>query len=355
MFVFDAHLDLALNGVDWNRDLRQDVDDIRVQEISLGMTNELGRGTNTLSFSELRRAGIGLCLTTLLARQEKEINHPMGWTSPETCYAMAHAHLAYYRAMERAGYLKMLKTSGQLQEHFQYYKAHPQTAPLGFVLTMEGADPVLTPETIFEFHELGLRAIGLTHYGANRYGGGTRTEVGLAANAIPLLKNIADLGMTVDVTHLSDVAFWQLLDLFPGKIHASHQNLRRICNWQRQFSDEQVKAVIDRGGVLGLALDVIMIQKAFVRGKSKPEATISDAIENIDAICQIAGNAKHVGIGSDLDGGYGYEQTPSDLNKISDIQKIPDLLSKRGYSREDIEGIMYGNWLRFFTEALPKK
>lgn len=355
MLIFDAHLDLALNGVDWNRDLRQDVDDIRVQEISLGMESELGRCTNTLSFPELRKAHVGICLTTLLARQEKEINHAMGWTSPHTCYAMAHAHLAYYRAMERDGYLRMLRTREDLLTHARQYQTQPDKTPLGFILTMEGADPLLTPETVVEFHAHGLRALGLTHYGGNRYGGGTRTEIGLAANAIPLLKHVEELGMTIDMTHLSDMAFWQVIDLFSGRIHASHQNSRRICNWQRQFSDEQYRAVIERNGVIGMAFDVIMLQPGFVRGKSKPEATMDRVIENIDVVCQLAGNANHVGIGSDLDGGYGYEQTPADVNKISDLQRLTEKLSKCGYPAGDIEKIMNGNWLRFFGEALPEK
>ncbi len=218
---------------------------------------------------------------------------------------------------------------------------------------MEGADPMLTPDTVFEFYEHGLRAIGLTHYGANRYGGGTRCEVGLALNAIPLLKNISDLGMTLDVTHLSDVAFWQALDHFGGRIHASHQNSRRIAGWQRQFSDEQYLEVIKRDGVIGMAFDVIMMQHGYVRGVSKAEALIERAVDNIDIVCQLAGSAKHVGIGSDLDGGYGVEQTPADLNKISDLQRLTDLLSHRGYSDGDIAAIMHGNWLRFFTEVLP--
>ncbi len=212
---------------------------------------------------------------------------------------------------------------------------------------------MLDPDTVFEFHQAGLRALGLTHYGGNRYGGGTRTEIGLAANAIPLLKNVEQLGITIDMTHLSDVAFWQVIDLFPGRIHASHQNSRRICNWQRQFSDEQYRAIIDRNGVIGMAFDVIMIQPGFVRGQSKPEATMDRVIENIDIICQMSGNAHHVGIGSDLDGGYGYEQTPADLNKISDLQHLAIKLAQRGYSSEDIRLIMHGNWMRFFSEVLP--
>ena len=159
--------------------------------------------------------------------------------------------------------------------------------------------------------------------------------------------------MTVDVTHLSDVSFWQLLERFPGRVHASHQNSRRISNWQRQFSDEQYKAVIERGGVIGMAFDIIMMQEGYVRGQSNRVVSIERAVDNIDIVCQLAGNARHVGIGSDLDGGYGCEQTPIDLDRISDLQQLPELLEKRGYSAEDIAAIMHENWIRFFSEVLP--
>jgi membrane dipeptidase len=352
VLLFDGHLDLALNGVDWNRDLRCSVDDLRAQERHLGMTDP-GRGGATLSFPELRAAELGCCLSTLLARQEKEINHSFGWTSPQTCYAMAHAHLAWHRAMERAGFLRGIRSKADLRQHLEAWKAHPHTTPLGFIQTMEGADPLLVPDTVEEFHHHGLRAIGLTHYGANRYGGGTSCEVGLAVDAIPLLRKIEDLGMTVDVTHLSDVAFWQVLEYFGGRIHASHQNSRRLAPWQRQFSDEQYKAVIDRDGVIGIAFDIIMLQPGYVRRVSERLVDMQRVVDNIDIVCQLAGNARHAAIGTDLDGGYGVEQTPRDFDRFRDLQQLPDLLSRRGYSDADISGIMHGNWLRFFMEVLP--
>ena len=353
MLIFDAHLDLALNAVDWNRDLRQSIDDIRAQERSLGMM-EAGRRTNTVSFPELRQAEVGVCIATLLARQEQTINHSFGHISPEACYAFAHAHLAYYRAMEQAGWMKCIKTKTDLLNQVNAYQASPGTAPVGYILGMEGADPILKPETVEEFYDHGLRAIGLTHYGGNRYGGGTRTEIGLALDAVDLLRHIDQLGMTVDMTHLSDVAFWQVEKLFQGRIHASHQNSRRICDWQRQFSDDQYRVIIERDGVIGIAFDIIMLQPGYVRGESAREATIARAVDNIDLICQMAGNARNVGIGSDLDGGYGCEQTPADLDRISDLQtRIPELLAERGYPEDDIRLIMHGNWLRFFGEVLP--
>jgi membrane dipeptidase len=350
--LFDAHLDLALNGVDWNRDLRQTVEDIRAQETALQMP-EAGRRTNTLSLPELREAGLAVCLATLLARLEPQINHSFGWTSPETCYAMAHAHLAYYRALERAGHLAWIRSRSDLQLHADRFAAAPGVTPLGIILTMEGADPILTPDTVFEYHAAGLRALGLTHYGTNRYGGGTNSQVGLAIDAIPLLKHCEQLGITIDMTHLSDIAFWQVLEHFQGPIHASHQNARGICNWQRQFSDAQIRAVIERRGVLGVSMDVIMLQEGYVRGVTPPVVTLERAVDQIRYVADLAGSIDCVGIGSDLDGAYGHEQTPIGLNRYRDLLKLEDIMLRRGFTSEDVNAVFFGNWFRFFMRILP--
>lgn len=352
MLIFDAHLDLAFNAVDWNRDLRMDLAEIRAQEASLKLDTP-GRRTNTVCFPELRKGGVGLGVATLFARVEQPINHPFGRTTPEACYAVAMSHLHYYRAMEKSGWMRGIRTRGELRQHILDYHADPRGTAFGYVLSMECADAVLDPDNIREWHENGLRAIGLTHYGANRYGGGTRSEVGLAADALPLLRNIEELGIALDLTHLSDPAFWQVVDRFGGRVLASHQNARKFCDWQRQFSDEQIGVVIQRKGVLGVALDAVMLQPGWVRGVSKPEVTLERVADNIDHVCQLAGNANHVGIGSDLDGGYGTEQTPADLNSVADLRKIPELLARRGYPAADVDAVMHGNWVRFFSDVLP--
>jgi len=353
MILFDGHLDLALNGVDWNRDLRQTVDDIRAQEQSLQMS-EAGRCTNTLSIPELKKSELAICLVTLLARLEQPINHSFGWTSPHACYAMAHSHLAYYRALEQEGYLRILKTKQDLSDQFGNYLRLPDQTPIGVILSMEGADPLLNPDTIFEFHQAGLRALGLTHYGCNRYGGGTRSEVGLSIDAEPLLQNCEQLGITIDMTHLSDVAFWQVAKRFQGRIHASHQNARAICNWQRQFSDDQIRFVIERDGVLGVSMDVIMLQEGYVRGVSPNTETLQRAVDQMEHVIQLAhGSVRNIAIGTDLDGGYGCEQTPADLNRYCDLQKLVQIMKGRGFPDDDIKAIFHGNWLRFFSETLP--
>ena len=355
MLLFDSHLDLGLNGVDWNRDLRMTVSDIRVQEITLGMTDP-GRRTNTVSFPELKRAEVGLGVATVLARQERQINHPFGYTTPEACYAVAMSHLYYYRAMERAGFMRPIRTKRDLQQHVADWKASPTDTPFGYILSMEGADPILSPADAARWWEAGLRVVGLSHYGQGIYAGGTTATSGLTAKGFELLAAFQELGMVVDVTHLADEGFWQVTEKYQGNILSSHNNCRALVPGQRQFSDDQIKKLIERGTVIGAAFDSWMLHAGYVQGETdNSQVKLKNVIDHIDHICQLAGNVRHVAIGSDLDGGFGKEQSPSDLETIRDLQKIPLLLKEKGYSQDDISGIMHGNWLRFFQHALPAR
>lgn len=355
MLLFDAHLDLGYNAVEWNRDLSWPIEEVRAAEAGL---TTLGRQTNTVTFSEMRKAGIGLCVATLCARLESQVAVDFGQISKESCFAAAMAHLGYYWALERVGWLKPIHDREDLTAAVDSAQAAARgespAGPFHYILSMECADPVLNPEQVVDWHHWGVRAIGLTHYGVNRYGGGTRTEVGLKPEAKPLLDQMHRLGMILDLTHLSDPAFVQALDWFGGRVLASHQNACKWANWQRQFSDDQIRAVIARDGVIGASCDAAMLQENWVRGVSRPEVTLDRVVDNIDHVCQLAGDHQHAGIGSDLDGGYGYEQTPADLNTIADLNRVPELLDRRGYSSDAIAAVMHGNWIRFFGECLPE-
>lgn len=350
MWIFDAHLDLAFNALDWNRNLEWSIAELRAAEA--GMT-ELGRQTATVTLPELRTAGVRMCVATLFTRLEGAVNHDFGRITKESCYASAMAHHAYYRALVRRGLMRLIGNRRELAAGVQACEAPAPSSPLQAILSMECADPILDAANVAEWFDLGVRAIGLTHYGVNRYGGGTRAEVGLFPEAKPVLKEMERLGIVLDLTHLSDQAHLDALKWFDGKVIASHQNSRKWANWQRQFTDEQIQAVIDRDGVLGMACDAIMLQEGWVRGVTKPEVTLERVVDNIDHICQLAGTCRNVGIGTDLDGGYGYEQTPADLNTIADLQRLPDMLSRRGYAPRDIAAILHGNWVRFFEGVLP--
>jgi len=155
------------------------------------------------------------------------------------------------------------------------------------------------------------------------------------------------------MTHLNDDAFWHALEIYKGSIWASHNNCRSFVNHNRQFSDEMIAELIRRKAVIGLALDAWMMVPDWIRGASDPvkrNVTLDIMVANIDHICQLAGNSLHVGIGSDLDGGYGTEQCPHDLDTIADLQKLPGLLRARGYTGEDIQNIMYLNFVRFLQD-----
>ncbi len=359
MIIFDAHLDLAWNAMDWNRDLRLAVEKIRAAEKAAGMIDK-GRGAGTVSFPELRRGKVAIFIATLLARLLRSGAMPaiQRYAAMPAAYAAAYGQLAYYRGLEQQGLLRWIKDWPALEAHVRDWQGNenPASLPLGFILSMEGADPVLSPEQVEEWWQAGLRIIGPAHYGVSPYAHGTGTEGGLFPPGKPLLKTMEKVGMILDVTHLSDQCFDEALETFGGPVLASHHNCRALVPDQRQLTDDQIKRLIARGAVIGTALDNWMLYKGWVRGQSDPKLVkLEDMCDHIDRVCQLAGNARHAAIGTDLDGGFGKEQSPHDLDTIADLQKVPDLLRRRGYQEADVDGIMHGNWLRFFKDAWTRK
>jgi membrane dipeptidase len=200
--------------------------------------------------------------------------------------------------------------------------------------------------------EDGLRVVSLSNYGVSAYAHGTGTEGGLTDLGRPLLEAMDSVGMILDLTHLADQAFWEAIEIFQGPVLASHNNCRALVPGDRQFADEQLKAIVERDGVIGAALDAWMLHSGWIKGETANTVVSLEAVaDHIDHVCQLAGNTRHTGIGSDLDGGYGTEQCPHDLDTIADLQKVANLLRKRGYSEADVEGIMHGNWVRFFQRV----
>ncbi|MEO6636714.1 MAG: membrane dipeptidase, partial [Ginsengibacter sp.] len=243
-----------------------------------------------------------------------------------------------------------------LEQHVDLWadQAQPDTKPVGYILSLEGADSLINIDYVEKAYTYGLRAIGPAHYGPGRYANGTGSSDKMNAKGLELLKEMERLNIILDTTHLCDDAFWQALDNFNGHVWASHNNVRAIVNHQRQFSDEQIKALIERGAVIGGALDAWMMVPHWIKGKSTPrdmDCGLERIIDHFDHICQLAGNALHIGIGSDLDGAFGREQCPYDIESIAGLKLLPLSLSKRGYTKEDIENIMHGNWLRFLRNA----
>jgi membrane dipeptidase len=354
ILIFDAHLDLAMNAMEWNRDLRWTVDEIRRSEE--GMTDKPDRAKGTVSLPAMRNGHVGVCVATQIGRYVKRGNNRPGWRSPEQAWAQTRGQLAWYRAMEASGEMLQIRTSDELEAHLNDWKNPEVNTPVGYILSLEGADSIISLSYLEQAYNYGLRAIGPAHYGPGTYAQGTDSEGGIGSKGRELIKEIERLGMILDVTHLCDESFRETLDLFRGPVWASHNNCRAFVPHNRQLSDEQIKELIGRNSVIGVALDAWMMVQGWVRGKSDPESmgvTIKQVIRNIDHICQLAGNSLHAGIGSDLDGAFGKEQCPSDLETIADLQKVPGMLAEIGYSESDIENIMSANWIKFLKKNLP--
>lgn len=354
MFTIDAHLDLSMNAMEWNRDLRQPVQAIRDRE--KGLTDKPDRAKGTVAFPELRKGEVGLVVATQIARYVAPDNPLPGWHSPEQAWAQTQAQLAWYKAMEEAGEMVQITNLVSLEAHLDLWLNQPtsDTKPIGYILSLEGADSIVTLAHLERAYAAGLRAAGPAHYGPGRYANGTDATGGLTEQGKNLVKEMDRLGMILDATHLCDDAFWDALAVFKGPVWASHNNCRALVNHNRQFSDDMIRALVERGAVIGGALDAWMLVPGWVRGQSTPQqlqCNLEKMIDHLDHICQIAGNALHIGIGTDLDGAFGKEQCPYDLETIADLQKIPALLEKRGYATQDIENIMHGNWLRFLRQA----
>jgi membrane dipeptidase len=356
MLIVDAHLDLAMNAIEWNRDLTRPIEEIRALEA--GLTDKPDRGRGTVSFPEMRRGGIGLCVATQIARHVAPGSELPGWHSPEQAWAMTQAQRAWYRAMEERRELVQIRDRAGLDRHVAAWNQPPAASrqspaagpPVGYILSLEGADSILTPAHLERAYADGLRAVGPAHYGPGRYAQGTNASGDLGTVGRELLREMDRLGMILDATHLCDESLRDGLDHFNGPIWASHSNCRALVPHNRQFSDEQIRELIQRGAVIGAAFDAWMLKPGWIRGETTPEGagvTLETVVDHIDRVCQIAGNARHSMIGSDLDGAFGREQCPADVYTIADVANVRKVLSVRGYSQADVEQIAHGNFLQF--------
>ncbi|HUX85094.1 MAG TPA: membrane dipeptidase [Chitinophagaceae bacterium] len=352
--IFDAHLDLSMNAMEWNRDLTQPLDRIRQREKD--MQDKPDRGKGMVSFGAMREVGLGLCVATQIARYVPEGSTLQGWHSPRQAWSQTQGQLAWYKAMEEGGWLNQVTNLRELNAQVESWSnaGGSREVPIGYVLSLEGADSLVDLHYLEKAYGYGLRAIGPAHYGPGVYAHGTGSEGPLGKKGRELLREMESLGIILDTTHLCDESFWEALEHFRGRVWASHNNCRALVPQQRQFSDDQIRALVERGAVIGAVFDAWMLIPDWVRGKSTPENTglrLATVCDHMDHICQLTGNCNHVGLGTDLDGAFGSEQSPADMESIADLGKLSSILRSRGYSAADVDQILWKNWLRFLREA----
>jgi membrane dipeptidase len=355
--IVDSHLDLGFSALQINRDLTLPAASVRVQD---PVETQQSYGSCTVTLPDLRRGRVGIVCATVMSRLDPDDRSTRtGMYSQTQCHGVGRGHLAYYQALEQQGHVRILHECSELDQMAALWQraevgADGSGPPVGVVLSMESADPILGPDQVPQWHALGLRMVSLSHYGTSTYSHGTATEGGLLPPAADLLKALAEAGILVDVTHLTDQAHWELLDIYDGPICASHHNCRALTPGQRQLTDDMISSIAERDGVIGTAFDSWMLDPGWQRnlsaGEQQSGATLQTIVEHVDHIAQLTGTSRHCGIGTDLDGGFGTEQAPRDLNTIADLQSLPALLLAKGFSDEDVSGILSGNWLRLLGQ-----
>jgi len=367
MLIIDGDYPMAYGAIDLNRDLTKPIDEVR-RVGPPDSRNQMSPDSETMAtLPEMRRGKIAAALVKIAARIERSGSPLPGCRSGEAACAVAQSNLAYYRILETTKQARILRTRSDLTEHMHSWASiedHSEM-PVGFILGLEGADPILWPEQVGQWWDNGVRVVSLSHYGTSTYchGTGTGTEGGLFPLAKDLLREMDSLGMILDVTHASDASVWQSLDLFSGPVLASHQNCRALVPGERQFPDDILQAIIRRGAVIGISMDTWMLYKPGHNWSAKTSSrrdlftreavTLEDFADHIDHVCQLAGNSRHAAIGGDTDGQGGRDGAPAEIDTLADYQKLIDVLARRGYTNDDIENVMVRNWQRFFETWLP--
>ena len=346
MFIVDAHLDLAYN-VMRGRDVTQPAAEQPVVD------NEVA----TVGLPDLRRGRVGLVCATIFCPPRNYKNR--GYTTADEARAIAMDQLTWYRRQVDDGRMNFVTSRDHLPSESEF-EAQPSSlpsssaaasaGPLRFILLMEGADAFRSAADVAEWFEHGLRVVGLA-WRKNRMAGGTGHPGPLSDEGRALVHALDRAGVIHDTSHLAEESFWELMYLATGPLIASHSNCRKIVPGDRQLSDEMIRAIVQRDGVIGLNFyDEFLIPPHEYK---KRRCRMSDVIAHVKHLTDVIGDARHVALGTDMDGGVGRDDIPFELATAADLPAVAEHLSAAGFGDDDVRGIMGGNWLRFFRRTLP--
>src|SRR5215203_4322987 len=347
--LVDSHLDLAENVTLFGRDLTLDVAEIRRSE-------RRKRGQATVSLPQLERGGLAVVVATVTAGfRAEDVGEDFSprsaiYRTLEEAEAQALAQIELYESWERQGRVRLIKSVGDLDHHLRLWQDNRRP---GLVLLMEGADPIVRVRDLPAWWRRGLRMIGLTFgdtkYGAGVGGGNTTLEQGgLTSEGFELLGRMADLDFVWDISHLAEEGVWQGLDLGFPRVCASHANARSLTPTDRHLSDEVMCALAERAGVIGLVLYNGFLEPRWNQDRSLSVTLDEHLRRHANHIATLAG-WKHVGIGSDLDRGFGLEESPLEIDTVADLYKVGSVVPV-----EVREAVLGTNWLDFLRSSLPQ-
>lgn len=368
MIIVDAHEDLAYNMRTFGRDYTQSAAETRQRELGTRIPER--NGNTLLGYPDYRRGRVGVVFSTLFASPKKALLDEWdteSYATPQQAYELYSAQVDVYQRLveEHAESFRLIQTAPDLDQVLKAWedsKGLPDRAnkeanpPVGLVILMEGAEGVRSVAELEEWWQRGVRLIGLAWRG-NRYTGGTREPGPLTREGFALLEGMADLGFGLDLSHMDEKAALQSLDAYPGVILASHSNAKTIikgAEGNRHLPDAVVRGLIERDGVIGVLPLNNFLDHTWTPEAGKDKITLQHVVAQIDYICQLAGDAHHVGIGTDFDGGQGVEVVPAEIDTIGDMQKLVPLLAEKGYSQADIAAVLGNNWLALLRRVLPE-
>ena len=358
--IVDAHCDLAWNMLNYGRDYSRAAIETRAAEAGTHVPEH--NGDSLIGWPDYQRGQVAVIFSTLYvtpARHRTDADRVFYSTFDEAHRLYMDQLHAYHQLAESgAEQFRILLDAGDLKEHLDIWRnPAKETRPVGLVILMEGADGLRSVDELQEWHAMGLRLIGLSWAGT-RYAGGTKEPGPLTDEGRRLLKAMADFNFTLDLSHMDELAALQALDLYEGPIVATHGTCNALVpgfETNRLFTDRVIQGVIEHNGVVGLTPLNSFLKADWKRlkGSRREEVPLDVVAAHIDHVCQLAGDAAHAGIGSDFDGGFGVQSVPPEIDTIADLQKLAPLLAARGYSEEQIVGILGGNWLNFLQANLP--
>ena len=360
--IIDAHQDLAWNMVNLGRDYTQSAYQIRESEKNTSIPAY--NGNTLLGWPQYLQANIAIVFGTLFCtprRRHNDTYEIQVYETPEEAYTCYRQNLdAYLRLTDQHPHkFRLLYNQTDLTNHIAQWQLHLDHAgdsppPVGIVILMEGADGILEPSQVEQWHQWGVRLIGPAWAG-NRYCGGTLEPGPLTKLGYQLLENMAELGIILDISHMDHQSARQSLDDYPGQVVASHANAEALVSGipiNRHLKDETIQQLIERDGVMGIMPINPFLDWNWKENGGRAGIGLDKVVAQIDHVCQMAGNTNHVGVGTDFDGGFGVEVAPHEIDTIADLPKLATHLAKKGYNQEDIDQILSGNWLRILRNNL---
>lgn len=379
MLIVDAHEDIAWNMITFGRDYTRPVNETR--RLEAGGETPVQNGDTLLGWRNYQQGQVAIIFATLFAAPAHRKEYPSEtqvYTTAEEAHRLYRAQLDLYRRLveEHPDQFRPIETLGDLETILTAWQDSTAMAkgseanqpqkegaaseepgnPVGLIMLMEGAEGVRSPAELEEWYTNGLRLIGPAWAGT-RYCGGTREPGPLTAEGYALLEGMAQFGYILDLSHMDEKAALQALDVYPGSIVATHANalaLLKGSDSNRHLSDRVLQGLLERDGISGVVAYNGYLRTGWKRGDRRDLVSLRQVAAQIDYVCQMAGDARHVGLGSDFDGGFGWQSVPAEVNTIADLQKLAPLLEEMGYTQADIAAILGQNWIARLRKVLPE-